>query len=244
MSQNQVIFFDMGGTLDGDGLHWLDHFEALYARAGIAWPREIRRAAFDDAERRAANDEEIARARLVDMIDRHVAWQFEFLGPARLAEIGTWSIDALRARIVGEFVATVREAARANVEMLALLRARGFDLGVVSNGCGNVDVLCEDLGYTPFLSLVVDSRRVGLYKPDPAIYLHAASVMGRAPSSIMMVGDSFERDVRPAKSIGMKTAWLQGPRGGACPDPSVVDITLRVLADLPRALEAREQTVA
>ena len=128
--------------------------------------------------------------------------------------------------------------------MLAVLKARGFELGVVSNGCGNVDVLCEDLGYTPFLSLVVDSRRVGLYKPDPAIYIYAASKLGRAPSAIMMVGDSFERDVRPAKSIGMKTAWLQGPRGGACPDPSSVDITLRALADLPRALEAREQTVA
>ena len=80
MSQNQAILFDMGGTLDGDGLHWLDHFETLYARAGIALPREIRRAAFDEAERRAAVDEEIAHARLADMIDRHVAWQFEFLG--------------------------------------------------------------------------------------------------------------------------------------------------------------------
>jgi putative hydrolase of the HAD superfamily len=243
MSQNQAILFDMGGTLDGDGLHWLDHFETLYVRAGISLSRETRRAAFDEAERRAAVDDEIARARLHDMIDRHVAWQFEYLS-AELAQIRSRSIATVRARIVADFVKTVRDAARANVEMLAALKARGLDLGVVSNGCGNVDVLCEDLGYTPFLSLVVDSRRVGLYKPDPAIYIYAASKLGRVPSAIMMVGDSFERDVLPAKSIGMKTAWLQGPRGGACPDPSSVDITLRALADLPRALEAREQTVA
>src|SRR5216684_213250 len=243
MSENQTILFDLGGTLDGDGLHWLDRFETLYARAGISLPRETRRAAFDDAERRAAVDDEMARARLADMIDRHVAWQFEYLS-AEGAEIGSSSIDAVRVRIVADFVKTVRDAARANVELLKALKARGFDLGVVSNGCGNVDVLCEDLGYTPFLSLVVDSRRVGLYKPDPAIYINAASKLGLPPSAIMMVGDSFERDVRPAKAIGIKTAWLQGPRGGTCPDLSSVDITLRALADLPRALEAREHTVA
>ena len=44
----------------------------------------------------------------------------------------------------------------------------------MSNGCGNVEKLCADFGYTPFLSVIVDSRRVGLFKPDPAIFLHAA----------------------------------------------------------------------
>ena len=243
MGQNQAILqtvlFDMGGTLDGDGLHWLDHFETLYARAGIVLPRDTRRAAFDDAERRAAGDDEMSRAPLFEMIDRHAAWQFEYLEKTGVPPLG-----AFRARMVADFVATVRDAARANVAMLAGLKARGLELGVVSNGCGNVDVLCEDLGYTPFLSIVVDSRRVGLFKPDPAIYAYAASTLGRAPSAIMMVGDSFERDVRPAKAIGMTTAWLRGAAVAACPDPSVVDITLHALADLPRALEAREQTVA
>ena len=32
----RAILFDMGGTLDGDGVHWLDRFEILYARAGVA----------------------------------------------------------------------------------------------------------------------------------------------------------------------------------------------------------------
>ena len=105
-------------------------------------------------------------------------------------------------------------------------------------------VLCDDLGYRPWLSLIVDSRRVGLSKPDPAIYLLAASELGVAPSAIMMVGDSFERDVRPAKSIGMKTAWLQGVAGRTCPDASAVDVVLKVLGDLPAALETAERTVA
>jgi putative hydrolase of the HAD superfamily len=126
-----------------------------------------------------------------------------------------------------------------NVRLLADLSARGLRLGVVSNGCGNVDVLCAELGYAPYLSVVVDSRRAGLYKPDPAIFIYAAAKMERRPSNVMMVGDSFDRDVRPAKSIGMMTAWLEGPAPRTCPDPSLADVRLRHLAELPGMLEMR-----
>lgn len=238
---NRAILFDMGGTLDGDGLHWLDRFALLYAAAGVSLPRSLLRTAFDEAERRAAADDVMGRAALVPMLERHVDWQFAVLRESDYAPLLT---AALRDRIVADFSAIVKTAARDNADTLAQLKARGFLLGVVSNGCGNVDVLCDDLGYTPLLTLVVDSRRVNLFKPDRAIYMFAADRLGLAPSSIMMVGDSFDRDVRPAKAIGMRTAWLQGPEGQACPDPSLADIVLRELRDLPAALAARERTVA
>jgi putative hydrolase of the HAD superfamily len=231
----RAVLFDMGGTLDGDGLHWLDRFARLYVEAGVSLPRETLQAAFDDAERRAAMDETMATADLDAMIDRHVGWQLAHLSihDARLRHAISWG-----------FVQPIRELAVANARLLAGLSARGLRLGVVSNGCGNVDVLCDNLGYAPFLSLIVDSRRVGLFKPDPAIYLYAASSLGLHPWSIMMVGDSLDRDIRPAKTIGMKTAWLEGPVERLCPEPALADVRLRALADLPGALEARARTVA
>jgi FMN phosphatase YigB (HAD superfamily) len=30
-----AILFDMGGTLDSDGVHWLDRFYTLYTRLGV-----------------------------------------------------------------------------------------------------------------------------------------------------------------------------------------------------------------
>jgi hypothetical protein len=45
----------------------------------------------------------------------------------------------------------------------------------------------------------------------------------------------------------MKTAWLEGVAGRPCPDRSIVDVPLRVLADLPgmlSALDAQSRTVA
>lgn len=225
----RAVLFDMGGTLDGDGQHWLDRFVALYADAGLRRPREALRQAFDEAERRGAVDPSIETACFAEMVGRHVDWQLEHLGERDNA--------ALRRRLVDGFLGPARAAATANVRLLAALAARGLQLGVVSNGCGNVDVLCEDLGYAPYLAAIVDSRRVGLYKPDPAIFIYAAARLGEAPSDVMMVGDSFDRDIRPARSVGMVTAWLEGPTPRPCPDASLVDVRLRALAELA-AVEA------
>jgi putative hydrolase of the HAD superfamily len=221
----RAILFDMGGTLDGDGLHWQDRFTALYRSFGV----DITRETFNAAERQANQDDSIVSCDFRQMIERYVKWQ--------LAHLGLTNAE-LERNVVTGFIAPARKAVAANVKLLSELVKRGFELGVVSNGCGNVDKLCADFGYSPFLSLIVDSRRVGLFKPDPAIYRHAAENLRREPGEIMMVGDSFERDVRPAKEIGMKTAWLEGVEPRACPDPSLVDLRLRTLAELRNALAA------
>ncbi len=224
----RAILFDMGGTLDGDGLHWLDRFLALYGDFGAEFPRDAIRRAFDEAEQRSSLDKGIASADLAQMIELHVKWQLAHLGSAD---------PRLERHLIEGFVEPVREAAVANAQLLANLAERGFELGVISNGCGNVEKLCADLGYRPYLTVIVDSRRVGLFKPDPAIFLYAAGKFGDDFGSMMMVGDSFERDVLPAKKIGMKTAWLQGT-ARECPDPLMVDLHLCRLADLPAAMSA------
>jgi putative hydrolase of the HAD superfamily len=218
----RAILFDMGGTLDGDGLHWQDRFTALYREFGVAVSRET----FNAAETRANQDTDIVYSNFRQMIEFYVKWQ--------LADLGLKNAE-LEEQVIAGFIEPSRKTAAVNARLLADLAERGFTLGVVSNGCGNVDKLCDDFGYTPFLSLIVDSRRVGLFKPDPAIYRHAAEKLGHDPVEILMVGDSFDRDVRPAKEIGMKTAWLEGIEPRECPDRSLVDLWLRVLADLRSA---------
>ncbi|HEV2840223.1 MAG TPA: HAD-IA family hydrolase [Chthoniobacterales bacterium] len=225
----RAIFFDMGGTLDGDGLHWLDRFRALYRDFGAEFPDDAIRRAFDEAERRSSLDESIASADLARMIELHVSWQLAHLGSKD---------PRLERHLIDGFIAPVREAAVANAQLLAELVERGFTLGVISNGCGNVGKLCADLGYSRFLTVIADSRRVGLFKPDPAIFRYAAEELGGDPGKMMMVGDSFERDVRPARKAGMKTAWLEGIQPRECSEPRLVDLRLRKLADLPAALSS------
>ena len=231
----RAIFFDMGGTLDGDGLHWLDRFAALYNAFGSDLTWDSIRGAFDEAERRSALDDRIMTSSFEETIALHVSWQFEHLNLQN---------PALKQHLIQGFITSVGTAVRNNVAQLRMLTERGFQLGVVSNGCGNVDRICQDFGYTPFLAVIVDSRRVRLFKPDPAIFVHAAKEIGADPTDVMMVGDSFDRDVRPAKKIGMKTAWLEGLAPRPCPDPSLIDIRLRRLADLAGALSATQSVRA
>ena len=224
-----AVLFDMGGTLDGDGQHWLDRFVAVYREAGLLHSRDEIRGAFDAAEARASTDAAIATAGLDEMVERHVKWQMEHLGV---------DSEELHRSIVDAFVRSTRATTTVNRSVLAALFARGLALGVVSNGCGNVDVLCNEYGYGPYLTAIVDSRRAGVSKPDPRIFAIAASRLDVAPSDTLVVGDSFERDVVPAKRAGMQTAWLHRDPACEAPDPGLVDLRLTRLGDLPSRLLA------
>jgi putative hydrolase of the HAD superfamily len=227
------ILFDMGGTLDGAG-HWLERFVGLYKKCVPDLPREMIRQAFDEAERRAATDQKIATSSLKEMVQLHVGWQLQHLGIEQ---------GKIEKYLVENFVAGVLAETPTNKQVLAHLAKLHFQLGIVSNGCGNTAILAKEFGYAPYLSAIVDSRCMGSSKPDPAIFLHALRELDRDPETVLMVGDSFERDISPAKSIGMRTAWLAAPET-ACPEPSLVDLRLHRLADLLALLSVTSATRA
>jgi putative hydrolase of the HAD superfamily len=222
----RAILFDMGGTLDGEG-HWLERFIVFYKQCGVDLARESIRQAFDEADRRAAADDKIVTSRQREMLELHVGWQLQHLG------LDEKSIEDC---LVERFAASIFSATPTNQRLLASLAELGFKLGIVSNGCGNTATLCDEFGYTPHLSVILDSRRIGWSKPDLAIFRHAIHELGCDPGNVLMVGDSFERDIRPAKSMGMKTAWLESASQRERADVSLVDFRLQHLADLPSAL--------
>src|SRR4029077_9245831 len=91
--------------------------------------------------------------------------------------------------------------------------------------------------YNAYLSVLVDSLVEGVSKPDPRIYSLAVERLSLPAEKVMMVGDNFERDILPARGLGMKTAWLIGDQKRVPPDPTKVDIILRSLEDLPEQLK-------
>jgi putative hydrolase of the HAD superfamily len=112
---------------------------------------------------------------------------------------------------------------------------------VVSNACGNAEALCGDLGYAAYLDAVIDSRVVGVAKPDPGIFRLALDRLGLAAADALMVGDSYDRDIVPAHGLGMRTAWLtpDGPM-----DRGVADLHIRSLSDLLSHVQRQEHTPA
>lgn len=196
----RAILLDYGGTLDGDARHWLDHFVALYAEVGAAVPFPDVKRAFYEADAALARHHEIRSFGLEPMVRTHVALQLAALG---------MTDPGLGTRLADRFIADTRAAWDRNRPLLARLAAR-FRLGVVSNSYGNMPPLLAEAEF-PAFAVVLDSALEGLAKPDPALYRLAAARLGLPSAAILHVGDSWERDVTPARAVGMRAAWLAPP---------------------------------
>jgi len=220
----RAILFDYGGTLDG-GVHWLERFAQLYSLAGLDFPFERIRAAFDHATRCAYGDPAVAEFGLEALVEYHVARQMEQLG---------FGVPAAAAIVAG-FVRASRAGLAESRVLLSRLRQR-VALGVVSNFYGNVHRVLEEAELAPLLATIVDSSVVGVRKPDPAIFALAVERLGVEPAEVLYVGDSFEKDIVGAHAAGLRTGWLVAGVERPCGSPECVDVRLRRLADLEELL--------
>ena len=93
---------------------------------------------------------------------------------------------------------------------------RGLPLGVVSNASGQIAATLSGAGICQIgdgagvgVRCVVDSHVVGVAKPDPAIFDHAAHEFGGIDRSrIVYVGDSVTIDVAAATAAGLQPVLL------------------------------------
>ena len=91
--------------------------------------------------------------------------------------------------------------------------------------------------YEYVLDDIIESSVVGVRKPDPAIYRLGVEAMGYEACKVLVVGDSFSKDVVPAKQVGCPVVWLKGEGwGGEVIDESLPDVIITDLAELPALL--------
>jgi putative hydrolase of the HAD superfamily len=225
----EAILFDYGGTLDGAASHWLDRMLELYREAGVEQPFERVKTAFYRADDAAYADPAVAAMSLPELMRFHVGVQ--------LAGLGIQD-PPLERRLADRFVERSEQALRESRAVLSDLAPR-YRLGVVSNFYGNVARILHEAGFEPLLNVIADSNCIGCMKPDPRIFEHALAALGTRPENTLHVGDSYERDVRAAHALGLRTAWLvpEGRRPSES-DP-IADLVICELAELPDALEPR-----
>lgn len=219
-----AILFDFGGTLDGDGSHWLDRFNLIYRQIGLDYlPQESIKEAFYWADAQAEADPVLKKSGYRDMITMHVKWQFARLG-----------IDDIRREneAARAFYEPAQKILRRNRVVLEKLHSSGKRLGVISNFYGNVEILCLEADLSTCLDVILDSNVVGFRKPDPAFFKLALEKLGSKPINTLMVGDSWERDILPARSLGMKTCWITSDTCAEPPDPGHVDWIIHSLEDI------------
>jgi HAD superfamily hydrolase (TIGR01549 family) len=224
----RCVFFDYGGTLDGEASHWLDRFVSLHRAEGVAAPFEEIEKAFYRADEACYARSDLAGRSLRDLMDFHVGVQLAALGIPD---------ERLHRRLLDAFVGGSEEALARSRTVLARLSGR-FRLGVISNFYGNLARVLADAGLAPHLSAIVDSSAVGLWKPDARIFAHALAEIGAHPSEALHAGDSYERDIEGAHRAGLHTAWLTGDSDREIPgDRTAVDLRIRSLDELVNVLD-------
>lgn len=93
-----------------------------------------------------------------------------------------------------------------------------------------------------FVPLAI-SGELGVGKPDPQAYLHVTDALGVRPDRVVMVGDSWERDVVGARAAGLGAVWVSAGRSlpaeaDAVPGGPGAVAVIRTVAELPGVLAA------
>lgn len=64
------------------------------------------------------------------------------------------------------------------------------------------------LGIDQFISAVVTSEEAGVEKPNKKIFNIALTKMNLKAKNVIMIGDSYEKDIMGAKKLGIHAYWL------------------------------------
>ena len=161
---------------------------------------------------------------------QHAAWAMG------LAEIGIRE-EGLAVRLSEAFRAerTLHHEPYADVTpMLDALVGR-YDLAILTNGCGDVqrDKL-RAVGWESVFSTVVISGELGCGKPDRRAFAHVLGGLNVSADEAVMIGDSLDRDVAPARAVGITPIWLARSMDATMRSD---ELTIASLDELPSMLE-------
>lgn len=230
MKQIKGILFDYGGTLDTPGRHWAHVLWKGYREACIPVEENDFRDAYVYGERAMATSPLVRpQDTFRDILNYKITFQTTYL-----RENGCWICnEALCQRAVEAITAYcdtyARRMTERNSRVLDSLYGH-YPMALVTNFYGNISAVLREYGLDRFFCDVIESARVGVRKPDPEIYRLGVEVLSLRPEQVLVVGDSYEKDIRPASVLGCHTAWLKGE--GWNPEPPGDRIADVVLADL------------
>ena len=89
------------------------------------------------------------------------------------------------------------------VPTLTQLKERGLVIGLITNVDRDITPLCQHVGLTDWLGVVVTSQEAGFNKPDPQIFRAALRKANLRPIEAIYIGDQYQIDVVGAKGAGM-----------------------------------------
>ena len=85
-----------------------------------------------------------------------------------------------------------------------------YPIILVSNFYGNIESVLKDFGILEYFPVIIESAVVGVRKPNPKIFALGVEALGYPSENVLVVGDSYTKDIAPASSLGCQTIWIKG----------------------------------
>lgn len=235
------MLLDAGQTLIREGTPPGEVAAAAAAQVGLDAPPDalataMAAAAADVASRWHVGDywhrEEFVRRLFTDSYVRalRVATAVEDGGP-RAAVFDTDRVHALADAIYAQYGDARHWRIYDDVpEVIAALRAARVPIGVVSDWGHGLEAILLDLAIGGQIDTLVVSSRLGLAKPDAALFQMAIDRLGVGPAGTVHVGDTYVKDVVGARAAGITPVLIDRDRRHP-PFDCVVIHDLRELRD-------------
>lgn len=195
------LLIDFGGTIDSDGIHWFDQFRDAYALVASV-PETLLWDAYVHTERTLGRNPIIGPDyTFCKTLQTKIALQTEYLQQHGITVTAQDTIlDTCYNKVV-KHISTVSKP------VLERLSAQ-YPMVLVTNFYGNMHTVLKEFGLDHLFKDVVESAVVGVRKPDPQIFRLGVAVLGLEPQETVMIGDSQEKDILPAQSIGCQTIQI------------------------------------
>jgi haloacid dehalogenase superfamily, subfamily IA, variant 1 with third motif having Dx(3-4)D or Dx(3-4)E len=229
------IIFDYGGTIDTNSTHWAEVIWRYYERNNAPVEYHDFRDAYVFAERALARYPYIrSDHNFLDVLRIKLNLELQYLLSNKKISLDVVVLQGLAENIAQGCYGFVLDTLSATRPVIRELSYK-YPLVLVSNFYGNIETILADFKLDGYFKTIVESSVVGVRKPDPAIYGLGVKALGMSANEILVVGDSFSKDVVPAKKTGCKVAWLEGKGWG----DEVIDKSLPdyIITDLKQLLD-------
>ena len=116
---------------------------------------------------------------------------------------------------------------------LADLRKDGWKFALLTN-CDRDIIALTQRRLPANFDAVVTAEDVSAYKPSPAHFRLFQSTFASSADAWIHVAQSYFHDIRPAHELGIARVWVN--RRGEKDDPSLADVVIRGLSELPQVV--------
>ena len=210
----KAIIFDFDGTLDGNGINWIDRIYQQFVRGGLSIDYIKILQAGDKALKILDSDvgsKELSYAKTIEIFIYWIIKNLDII------------IENYRNVLVQPFMESTKTTIGIIKDTLAKL-AKKYPLAIISNSFGNCHGWCRELGIAEYFTFIIDSGLVGTKKPDLKIFKLALQEFGYKANECAYIGDNLNHDILIPMQLGMKVIWLSNQKINTLPKKNYIKV--------------------